>query len=424
MDERAVKIWRAELRPQLIERRVSSGDEDRAGWSSAIDGYLERLLSNVSGRVIAFCWPYQAEYDARPVIRGCLARGARGALPVVVGPRRPMVFRQWMPDTKTLPGVYDIPIPVESPEVLPDIALIPCVGFDEQGYRMGYGAGFFDRTLAALQPKPVAVGIAFELSRIATIHPQWHDVRLDYVVTEKGTQQIGTPHAAESLPKSMTNRGGPTPRRSAPDRYTGRDFGFRRSLEHLFATETRSTDTKEGGIGFLRLFQSSNRRSPVSGGRTRSRRGDASGASPGGNCEGYQPGKRSASRRQRRSFPRASEKAGLIGYVTMAEDILFTFQSGVDLNEIWESIAAPRNIYGLAGSDNMSAAQKFADRFVQICELLTNHPEIGLERDELHPGVRSIRLQRYVLFYRARGAHVEVLRVLPAMRDVTPGVPA
>ena len=107
----------------------------------------------------------------------------------------------------------------------------------------------------------------------------------------------------------------------------------------------------------------------------------------------------------------------------MSDKILFTFQSGIDLNDIWESIAMPRDIYHSADSDNVLAAEKFADKFEQLCGLLPDHPEIGLERDELHAGVRSVRFHRYVIFYRSRGESVEVLRVLPAMRDVTPGVP-
>jgi plasmid stabilization system protein ParE len=108
----------------------------------------------------------------------------------------------------------------------------------------------------------------------------------------------------------------------------------------------------------------------------------------------------------------------------MSQEILFTFQSGVDLNEIWESIAMPRDIYGSAGGDNLSAAEEFANKFERLCGLLPHHPEIGLERDEIHPGVRSVCFDRYVVFYRSRGNTVEVLRVLSAMRDTSPGAPA
>ncbi len=156
-------------------------------WGSTIDSHLEQLLADVSGQVIAFCWPYQAEYDARSVILHFLGQGARAALPVVVAPRQPMVFREWTPETKTIPGVYDIPVPVNSPEVVPNVVLIAVAGFDEHGHRLGYGGGFFDRTLAMIEPRPTAIGVGFELARVPTIYPQWHDIALDYVVTEAGT---------------------------------------------------------------------------------------------------------------------------------------------------------------------------------------------------------------------------------------------
>ena len=189
MDEQTLKAWRAQLRARLIANRSAAKPEDRARWNSAIDAHLEVLLPDVGGRIIAFCWPYQAEYDARSLILRFLARGARAALPVVVAPRQPMVFRAWTPDTKTVPGVYDIPIPVDSSEVIPHVALIALAGFDDAGYRLGYGAGFFDRTLAVIAPRPLAVGVGFELARVPTIHPQPHDIPLDYVVTELGVQR-------------------------------------------------------------------------------------------------------------------------------------------------------------------------------------------------------------------------------------------
>jgi 5-formyltetrahydrofolate cyclo-ligase len=189
MDEQELKTWRTRLRAELIARRIASDPSERARWSVAIDSYLGRLLTKVAGQIIAFCWPYQAEYDVRSLILRWLAQGARSALPVVVAPRQPMVFREWTPQTKTVAGVYDIPIPIDSPEVTPNVVLLALAGFDEAGYRLGYGAGFFDRTLAVIAPRPLAIGVGFELARVPTIHPQPHDIPLDYVVTERGIQR-------------------------------------------------------------------------------------------------------------------------------------------------------------------------------------------------------------------------------------------
>ena len=189
MDEQTLKAWRTQLRAELIARRIAARAEYRSKWGDAIEAHLEWLLTDVAGKIIAFCWPYQAEYDARPLILRFLGRGAQAALPVVVAARQPMVFRRWTPETKMLAGVYDIPIPADSPEVVPDVALIPLAGFDDEGHRLGYGGGFFDRTLAVIEPRPMTVGVGFELARVPTIYPQWHDIPLDYVVTETGIRR-------------------------------------------------------------------------------------------------------------------------------------------------------------------------------------------------------------------------------------------
>jgi 5-formyltetrahydrofolate cyclo-ligase len=103
-------------------------------------------------------------------------------------------------------------VPIDSAEVVPDIALIPLAGFDDQGFRLGYGGGFFDRTLAALAPGPLAIGVGFELARVPTIYPQPYDVPLDYVVTELGLQRrveeklvLETTRAADP-PRAPTDR--------------------------------------------------------------------------------------------------------------------------------------------------------------------------------------------------------------------------
>ena len=189
MDEQTLKAWRTALRAELIARRLAANPEDRRRWNDALDAHIEALLADVAEKIIAFCWPYQAEYDARSLIVRFLARGAQAALPVVVASRQPMVFRQWTPETRMATGVYDIPVPADSPEVTPDVALIPLAGFDDDGYRLGYGGGFFDRTLAVIEPRLMTVGVGFELARVPTIYPQWHDIALDYVVTEIGIQR-------------------------------------------------------------------------------------------------------------------------------------------------------------------------------------------------------------------------------------------
>jgi 5-formyltetrahydrofolate cyclo-ligase len=83
-------------------------------------------------------------------------------------------------------GVYDIPFPKARDILLPDLVLAPPVGFDAARYRLGYGGGYFDRTLAVLQPRPFAIGVGFELGRLTTVYPQPHDLAMDAIVTEVG----------------------------------------------------------------------------------------------------------------------------------------------------------------------------------------------------------------------------------------------
>jgi 5-formyltetrahydrofolate cyclo-ligase len=113
-------------------------------------------------------------------------RGAVTALPVVVAPGTPLVFREWHPGVVLARGVYDIPYPAASAEVVPNTVLVPMLGFDDAGYRLGYGGGYFDRTLAALARRPTVIGIAYEIAHLETIHPQPHDIPMGWVVSERG----------------------------------------------------------------------------------------------------------------------------------------------------------------------------------------------------------------------------------------------
>ena len=85
--------------------------------------------------------------------------------------------------------MWGIPIPEKREITLPQAVLAPLVGFDRECYRLGYGGGYFDRTLAALQPRPLAIGVGFELSQLETIHPQDFDIPMDLIVTEAGLRQ-------------------------------------------------------------------------------------------------------------------------------------------------------------------------------------------------------------------------------------------
>jgi 5,10-methenyltetrahydrofolate synthetase len=144
---------------------------------------------------IGLYWPIRGEFDPRFAARALRARGARTALPEVVQRAAPLRFRLWWPGVPMHLGEYGIPTPRDTPAVVPQALLIPALGFDAGGYRLGYGSGYYDRTLAALRPQPLKIGIAFECCRMPTIHPQAHDIPLDLVVTEAGMRcaQAGGP---------------------------------------------------------------------------------------------------------------------------------------------------------------------------------------------------------------------------------------
>jgi 5-formyltetrahydrofolate cyclo-ligase len=141
-------------------------------------------VPNLEWLLVGFYWPFKGEYDVLPIARSLHARGTKLALPVVVEKGQPLVFREWRPDARLVPGIWGIPVPADGGVVEPDALIVPLVGFDQDGYRLGYGGGYYDRTLAAMRKKPLTIGVGFELAALTTIHPQPHDIPMDAIVTE------------------------------------------------------------------------------------------------------------------------------------------------------------------------------------------------------------------------------------------------
>lgn len=201
-DWRDISAWRKAQRDRCIAWRTGVDEAQRVLWGKQMTTALLALLKSPANRVIGFCWPYQAEFDARFAIRCCCDDGASAVLPEVVGKGLPLRFRQWWPGAPMTVGVYDIPVPDGTPELRPDLLVVPMNTFDDRGYRLGYGGGYFDRTIAALKPRIVTIGVSHEQCRVPTIHPQAHDVAMDFVVTEAGVYAAGggllTPLDAEA----------------------------------------------------------------------------------------------------------------------------------------------------------------------------------------------------------------------------------
>ena len=186
MDADQLKAWRKTERHRLIAARVALDHATLEKYGHAIDAHVERAFPGLASAKLAFCWPIKGEYDARHLARTLRESGALTALPVVVAPKQPLAFREWHPGVELAVGPLDIPYPAHSPELVPNAVLLPMNGWDPAGYRLGYGGGFFDRTLASLPQKPVVIGVTYEMAKMESIHPQSWDIPMDWVVTERG----------------------------------------------------------------------------------------------------------------------------------------------------------------------------------------------------------------------------------------------
>ena len=182
-----LKAWRKAERTRLVAARVAVDAATIHAWREAMDATLiARFSDRLAHGVLAICWPIRNEYDARHAARAFRERGATTAMPVVVAPRTPLAFREWHPGTEMAKGAMDIPYPANTRDVTPDAVLLPMNGWDAGGYRLGYGGGFFDRTLAAAAKRPLVIGVTYEFARMETIHPQPWDIPVDWVITEAG----------------------------------------------------------------------------------------------------------------------------------------------------------------------------------------------------------------------------------------------
>lgn len=187
----AIHLGRKQLRQHLIACREALPADERRDLSERICAHLLDLLARLQPATLGFCWPYRAEPDIVAAIVVWLAEDERrqAALPVVPDLPGPLEYCRWRPDAAMQRDRFGIPQPIERITLKPELILVPVNGFDAQGYRIGYGGGFFDRTLAGLVPRPLTVGIGFELARLDSIVPEVHDLPLDWIITEAGSQQ-------------------------------------------------------------------------------------------------------------------------------------------------------------------------------------------------------------------------------------------
>ncbi len=191
-----VPLWRKAERMRLIAERLATPAETRSAMAAEIARRLDGLIGDPAGRTVGVYWPFRGEPDLRPWMEAIARRGARLALPVVIRKGAPLVFRSWAPGEKLEKGVWNIPVPAGGDDVEPDVVVSPLVGFDALGYRLGYGGGFYDRTLPTLGCGPTpgleltAIGLAFEAQRVPALPREANDVRLEVIVTEAGVHHF------------------------------------------------------------------------------------------------------------------------------------------------------------------------------------------------------------------------------------------
>lgn len=182
-----VAHWRKAERKRLIAVRLASPLRIRRQNDARLLELLAAHLSECGKATVALYWPIRGEPDLRSLFDTLTSHGACCALPVVISRGDALAFRTWSPGQPLTRGVWNIPIPEESAEiVVPDIVVAPVVGYDRAGFRLGYGGGYYDRTLAALPNKPHVIGAGYSVAAMQTIYPQPHDVPMNIVVTEVG----------------------------------------------------------------------------------------------------------------------------------------------------------------------------------------------------------------------------------------------
>lgn len=183
------RAQKAKLRAEAAARRARIAPQEAAAAALAVRNRVLAAGLATKGAVVSGFWPIRDEFDPRPLMEALAARGHRLCLPVVIAKGRALAFRAWVPGDPLEHAGFGLSVPAwDAPPVLPDFLIVPLLAFDRRGFRLGYGAGYFDRTIAALRarPKPVfALGAGFAAQEVAEVPALAHDQRLDAIATER-----------------------------------------------------------------------------------------------------------------------------------------------------------------------------------------------------------------------------------------------
>jgi 5-formyltetrahydrofolate cyclo-ligase len=191
-----VAAWRRDQRERLLRQRKSLSSAERTALARPMLVNLSTLLETLSFRTLGIYWPIQREIDIRPLADALSGgRAMQLALPVVVRKGAPLEYWRWSLGDPTRPGFWNIPVPEVQKPLQPDVVVAPLVGF-QNSFRLGYGGGYFDRTLAAATPRPFAIGLGFEFSRLTGFIAQPHDIPMHAIVTEATRRTPNHAHEA------------------------------------------------------------------------------------------------------------------------------------------------------------------------------------------------------------------------------------
>lgn len=180
------------LRRQAHAARAALSQDTRNAAALAVSRHFFENIAFGPDDVVAGYWRIRDELDCRPIMLRLLDGGQTLVLPVVAGPDRPLDLRVWAADAPLYEAGFGTLAPSDlAPRAVPDLMLVPLLGFDAAGTRLGYGGGYYDRTVAALKRKPLLIGLAFAAQQLEDIPREPHDVPLDAVVTEEGVRFFG-----------------------------------------------------------------------------------------------------------------------------------------------------------------------------------------------------------------------------------------
>ena len=185
MDWSAIRPWRVHARHVLIQERLSCGRTVRQRRSDEAKRCLVKNIELSRYPTLGVYSPMRGEIDISNLAAGHVARGGCLGLPVVVEKSAPVEFWRWWPGMPMSRGIWNIPIPAVRERVEPDALIVPLVGFDGALFRLGYGGGYYDRTLAQLTRRPFCIGFGYQSGMVPTIFPQAHDIPMDVIITDK-----------------------------------------------------------------------------------------------------------------------------------------------------------------------------------------------------------------------------------------------